>query len=127
VARPAWKSRNTGSRRDSGVAIVVLRRLHDAIADLDTIYAVILGSAVNNDGQRKVGYLAPSVAGQAEAVAEALGVAGINAETITYVETHGTGTAVGDPLEIKGWSLAVAPAGCTSDKIGPLSSKFVLR
>ena len=102
----AFDAASSGTVFSSGVGIVVLRRLDDAIADHDTIYAVILGSAVNNDGQRKVGYLAPSVAGQAEAIAEALGVAGVNAETITYVETHGTGTAVGDPLEIKGLTQA---------------------
>jgi acyl transferase domain-containing protein len=102
----AFDAASSGTVFSSGVGIVVLRRLDDAIADHDTIYAVILGSAVNNDGRRKVGYLAPSVAGQAEAIAEALGVAGVNAETITYVETHGTGTAVGDPLEIKGLTQA---------------------
>ena len=102
----AFDAASSGTVFSSGVGIVVLRRLEDAIADRDTIHAVILGSAVNNDGQRKVGYLAPSVAGQAEAIAEALGVAGINADRISYVETHGTGTAVGDPLEIKGLTQA---------------------
>ncbi len=61
------------------------------------IHAVILGSAINNDGARKVGYLAPSVDGQSEVIAEALGVAGVAASDISYVETHGTGTKVGDP------------------------------
>jgi acyl transferase domain-containing protein len=102
----AFDSASSGTVFSSGVGIVVLRRLEDAIADGDTIHAVILGSAVNNDGQRKVGYLAPSVAGQAEAIAEALGVAGVRADSISYVETHGTGTAVGDPLEIKGLTQA---------------------
>ena len=102
----AFDAASSGTVFSSGVGIVVLRRLEDAIADHDTIHAVILGSAVNNDGQRKVGYLAPSVAGQAEAIAEALGVAGVNAESISYIETHGTGTAVGDPLEIKGLTQA---------------------
>ena len=88
----------------------MLRRLEDAILDHDTIHAVILGSAVNNDGQRKVGYLAPSVAGQAEVIAEALGVAGAHADSITYVETHGTGTLVGDPIEIKGLTQAFREA-----------------
>jgi len=96
----------SGTVFSSGVGLVVLRRLEDAIEDHDTIHAVILGSAVNNDGQRKVGYLAPSVAGQAEVIAEALGVAGVDAESITYVETHGTGTRVGDPIEIKGLAQA---------------------
>ena len=75
----AFDAASSGTVFSSGVGIVVLRRLEDAIADRDTIHAVILGSAVNNDGQRKVGYLAPSVAGQAEAIAEALGVAGVTA------------------------------------------------
>ena len=102
----SFDASSSGTVFSSGVGIVVLRRLEDALAEGDTIHAVILGSAVNNDGQRKVGYLAPSVAGQAEAIAEALGVAGVSAESISYVETHGTGTAVGDPLEIKGLTQA---------------------
>ena len=102
----AFDAASSGTVFSSGVGIVVLRRLEDALEDHDTIHAVILGSAVNNDGQRKVGYLAPSVAGQADVIAEALGVAGVNAESISYVETHGTGTAVGDPLEIKGLTQA---------------------
>ncbi len=84
----------------SGVGVVVLRRLTDAIADRDHIYAVIRGSAVNNDGATKVGYLAPSVDGQAQAIAEALAVAGVDAGTIGYVEAHGTGTPIGDPIEV---------------------------
>ena len=84
----------------SGVGVVVLRRAVDAIADGDTIHAIIKGSAINNDGSMKVGYLAPSVDGQAKAVAEALAISGVNPETITYVEAHGTGTPVGDPIEI---------------------------
>lgn len=84
----------------SGVGVVVLRRAVDAIADGDTIHAIIRGSAINNDGSMKVGYLAPSVDGQAKAVAEALAISGIDPETITYIEAHGTGTPVGDPIEI---------------------------
>ena len=74
IAGPSTQPRPERSSQAASV-IVVLRRLEDAIDDHDTIHAVILGSAVNNDGQRKVGYLAPSVAGQAEVIAEALGVA----------------------------------------------------
>jgi acyl transferase domain-containing protein len=85
---------------------VVLRRLDDALADRDTIHAVILGSAINNDGARKVGYLAPSVDGQSEVIAEALGVAGVAASDVSYVETHGTGTKVGDPIEVKALTQA---------------------
>jgi acyl transferase domain-containing protein/thioesterase domain-containing protein/aryl carrier-like protein len=84
----------------SGVGIVALRRLRDAIADGDHIHALIRGSAVNNDGSGKVGYLAPSVDGQASVVTEALGVAGVDARTIGYLEAHGTGTPVGDPIEV---------------------------
>src|SRR5205807_8940560 len=85
---------------------VLLRRLEDAIADRDTIHAVILGSAINNDGARKVGFLAPSVDGQAEVISEAIGVAGIFADSISYVETHGTRTVVGDPIEINALTKA---------------------
>lgn len=84
----------------SGVGIVVLKRLEDALADRDPILAVIKGSAINNDGSLKVGYTAPSVEGQAEAIAEAQEIAEIDPETITYIENHGTGTAMGDPIEI---------------------------
>ncbi|MDF5732853.1 MAG: SDR family oxidoreductase, partial [Rhizonema sp. PD38] len=75
-------------------------RLSDAIADGDYIHAVILGSAINNDGSLKVGYTAPSVEGQTAVISEAQTIAGIEAETITYVEAHGTGTVLGDPIEI---------------------------
>ena len=96
----AFDRRAQGTVFGSGAGVVVLRRLEDALEDGDTVYAVIKGSAVNNDGARKVGYLAPSVDGQAEAVAEALAVAGVPADSIAYVECHGTGTPVGDPIEV---------------------------
>ena len=84
----------------SGVGVVTLRRLADAIEDGDTIHAVIRGSAINNDGSGKVNYLAPSVDGQAGAIAEAIALANIEADTIDYVEAHGTGTRIGDPIEV---------------------------
>ena len=77
-----------------------MRRLADAMADGDRILAVIKGSAITNDGSDKVGYLAPSVDGQAKAVTEALVISGVDAETISYIETHGTGTIIGDPIEV---------------------------
>jgi amino acid adenylation domain-containing protein len=89
-----------GTVSGNGVGVVVLRRLADAMADGDTIRAVILGSAVNNDGAAKVGYTAPSVSGQAEVIAEALAVADVEPDTVHYVEAHGTGTVVGDPIEV---------------------------
>ena len=72
----------------------------DALADGDTIHAVIKGSAINNDGSAKVGYTAPSMEGQAEVILAAQAIAGVDADTISYVETHGTGTTIGDPIEI---------------------------
>ncbi|MBD2607327.1 acyltransferase domain-containing protein [Scytonema hofmannii FACHB-248] len=96
----AFDSKAQGTIFGSGLGIVVLKRLKDAIADKDYIHAVIKGSAINNDGSLKVSYTAPSVNGQAEVVVEALANAGINADDISYIETHGTGTATGDPVEI---------------------------
>ncbi|NER82514.1 MAG: type I polyketide synthase, partial [Leptolyngbya sp. SIO1D8] len=85
----------------NGVGIVVLKRVEDALADGDYIHAVIKGSAINNDGSSKVGYTAPSVDGQAAVIAESQAIARFDPETITYIETHGTGTALGDPIEIR--------------------------
>src|SRR5208283_628893 len=96
----------SGTVFSSGVGLVVLRRLSDALRDRDTIRAVILGTAINNDGARKVGYLAPSVDGQADVITEALGVANVNPESISYVEAHGTGTTVGDPIEVRALTQA---------------------
>ncbi|MBN3951416.1 MAG: SDR family NAD(P)-dependent oxidoreductase [Nostoc sp. NMS7] len=84
----------------NGLGVVVLKRLEDAVADRDFIHAVIKGSAVNNDGSLKVGYTAPSLEGQREVILEALALSGVEPETITYIETHGTGTPLGDPIEI---------------------------
>jgi amino acid adenylation domain-containing protein len=84
----------------SGAALVVLRRYEDAVEDGDDIKAVILASAINNDGAGKASYLAPSEEGQAEAGAEALAMSGLSADAISYIETHGTGTQIGDPIEL---------------------------
>jgi acyl transferase domain-containing protein len=89
-----------GTVSGSGVGVVVLKRLADAVDDGDTIYAVIKGSAVGNDGAHRVGYTAPSVDGQSRVIAEALALSGVEAETIRYIEAHGTGTELGDPIEI---------------------------
>ncbi|MBQ7607246.1 MAG: type I polyketide synthase [Desulfovibrionaceae bacterium] len=85
----------------NGVGVVLLKRLEDAIADRDEIYAIILGSALNNDGSAKVAYPAPSLEGQSEVIAEALGVSHVDPTTIAYIEGHGTGTYLGDPLEVE--------------------------
>ncbi len=97
----AFDEKAQGTVEGNGTGAVVLKRLADAIRDNDTIHAVIRGSAINNDGSLKVGYTAPGVDGQAEVITEALTVSGVEPETITYVETHGTGTTLGDPIEIE--------------------------
>jgi len=89
-----------GTLFGGGVGVVALKRLTDALADGDPVRAVILGSAVNNDGAAKAGYTAPSVDGQAAVITEALSVAGVDADSISYLEAHGTGTALGDPIEV---------------------------
>ena len=96
----AFDANANGTVFGSGGGIIVLKRLADALANGDTIHAVIKGSAVNNDGSEKAGYTAPSVNSQADAVVEALANAGIDAESISYIEAHGSGTPVGDPIEI---------------------------
>jgi len=90
----------TGTLFGSGAGVVVLRRLADALADGDQILAIIKGSAANNDGAMKVGFLAPSVEGQSRVITEALAVSGVDADSVSYVEAHGTGTIVGDPIEV---------------------------
>jgi phthiocerol/phenolphthiocerol synthesis type-I polyketide synthase E len=84
----------------SGVGIVALKRLEDALADRDCIHATILGFGLNNDGHDKVGYTAPGIRGQVAAIAEAYRTAGISPESVGYVEAHGTGTILGDPIEL---------------------------
>jgi len=96
----AFDAKAQGTVSGNGVGIVVLKRLRDALADGDTIHAVIRGAAINNDGALKVGYTAPSVDAQTRVIAEALTLAEISPETISYIETHGTGTPLGDPIEI---------------------------
>ncbi|MDJ1184731.1 non-ribosomal peptide synthetase/type I polyketide synthase [Roseofilum casamattae] len=96
----AFDARAQGTVFGNGAGIVVLKRLSEAIADGDNIYAVIKGSAINNDGSLKVSYAAPSVEGQAAVISEAQAAAGIDASTVSYIETHGTGTPLGDPIEI---------------------------
>lgn len=115
-----------GTLGGNGLGIVVLKRLEDAIADRDYIYAQIKGSAINNDGSSKVGYTAPSVEGQAAAISDAQSIAGINPETISYIEAHGTATPLGDPIEIA--ALTKVFRGTTEKKgfcaIGSLKSNM---
>lgn len=90
----------------NGVGVVLLKRLDEAMNDGDFIYAVVKGSAINNDGFRKIGFTAPSIEGQAEVIMTAQEMAEVGPESITYVETHGTATELGDPVEIKALKMA---------------------
>lgn len=95
----AFDEKAAGTVIGSGAGIVVLKRLDDAVRDGDTLHAVILGSAANNDGAAKIGFTAPAVDGQAEVIRAAQLVAGVSADSIGYIEAHGTGTTLGDPIE----------------------------
>ena len=95
-----------GTLPGDGVGVVALKRYEDAVADGDPIRALILGSAYNNDGSDKVGYSAPSVDGQTAAIASAQALAQIDPETISYIEAHGTGTPLGDPIEVQALTQA---------------------
>jgi polyketide synthase PksJ len=96
----AFDAAAAGTVEGMGVGVVVLKRYADAVRDGDPIHAVILGSAINNDGAQKVGFTAPSVEGQATAIADALAMGAVDPATVSYIEAHGTGTALGDPIEV---------------------------
>src|SRR5262249_8678239 len=122
----AFDARAAGTVMASAVGCVVLRRLEDALRDGDRVLAVVRGSAINNDGSQKVGYLAPSVVGQTRVVSEALAIAGVDPEDVSYIEAHGTGTLIGDPIEIT--ALTEAYRASTDKKafcaIGSLKSNI---
>lgn len=102
----AFEERAQGTVRGNGGAIVVIKRLEDALRDGDHIHAVIRGSAINNDGNNKVSYTAPSIDGQRAVTRQALREAGVSAESISYVEAHGTSTLLGDPIEVSALTQA---------------------
>jgi non-ribosomal peptide synthase protein (TIGR01720 family) len=101
-----FDAKSNGTMFGDGAGVVVLKRLSDALTDGDHIYALIRGSAVNNDGSLKAGFTAPSVAGQARVLGMAYGAAGVSPETVSYIEAHGTGTEMGDPIEIEALTRA---------------------
>ncbi len=109
----AFDANAQGTIFGQGVGIVVLKLLEEAIRDGDHIYAVIKSSAINNDGKNKIGFTAPSARGQARVVKAAYEKAGITPNSITYIETHGTGTILGDPIEIEGLTTAFR---CVTDE-----------
>jgi acyl transferase domain-containing protein/acyl carrier protein len=125
----SFDAKANGSILGHGVGAVLLKRLDDALADGDQIHAVIKGSAINNDGSLKAGYTAPSVAGQADAIAAALDDAGIHPETLSYVEAHGSATELGDPIEVaaltRAWrrftdKTGICPIGSAKANFGHL-------
>ena len=105
VCRP-YDKLACGTVFGNGAAAIVMKRYADAVRDCDPVLAVIRAAAVNNDGRSKVSYVAPSVQGQAEVIATALGLAGVSAESIGYVEGHGTATPMGDPIEVEALTRA---------------------
>jgi phthiocerol/phenolphthiocerol synthesis type-I polyketide synthase E len=96
----AFDAKATGTIFGEGVGVVVLKRVEDARSDRDNLYAVVRGSAVNNDGRAKIGFTAPSIEGQAQVIRQALDISELSAEDIGYVEAHGTATELGDPSEV---------------------------
>ncbi|HEX8393728.1 MAG TPA: beta-ketoacyl synthase N-terminal-like domain-containing protein [Longimicrobium sp.] len=106
----AFDEQSAGTLSGSGVGVVVLKRLADALRDGDPVRAVIRGSAINNDGSAKVAFTAPGVEGQSSAIREALSAADVDPSSITYVETHGTGTELGDTIEIAALTRAYRTA-----------------
>src|SRR5262249_5946508 len=105
----------SGTVFSNGLGIVVLRRLRDALEQGDTIYAVIKGAALNNDGSSKVSFSAPSVDGHAQVIAMAQALGGIDPNTISYIDAHGTGASLGDPIEIAGLTQAFRAGGASGN------------
>jgi acyl transferase domain-containing protein len=122
----AFDAAAAGSVEGNGCGVVVLKRLADALADGDRVHAVIRGSAVNNDGAAKVGFTAPSVEGQAEVISESLLMAGAAPETVGYVEAHGSGTPLGDPIEVAALTQAFRSAGAGEGRcaLGSVKTNF---
>jgi acyl transferase domain-containing protein len=118
----AFDASAEGTVPGSGVGVVLLKRLEDAVDDGDHIYAVIKGTAINNDGCRKVGYMAPSPEGQTEAIRAAYIMAEVEPRTIHFIETHGTGTPLGDPVEIEALNTVFCDVPKQSIAIGAVKS-----
>ena len=118
----AFDAQASGTVSSEGVGIVVLKRLEEAEADGDHIYAIIKGSAINNDGTRKVGFSAPGVEGQAEVIKTAIYVADVEPGSIGYIEAHGTGTVAGDTVEMEALKLAFKTNKKQSCAVGSLKT-----
>lgn len=120
----AFDADSSGTSWGEGIGVVVLKKLKDAIRDKDHIYSVIKGSACNNDSNRRIGYAAPSVIGQKECIEKALKFSRVLPETISYVETHGTGTSLGDPIEVEALTQAYGLGRENKIPIGSLKSNI---
>lgn len=118
----AFDAAAQGTNFGHGAAAVVLKRYTVAVADGDRIHGVVLGSAVNNDGARRVGFTAPGLEGQASLITATLANAGVEAASIGLVEAHGTATLVGDPIEVAALSEAYRLDGATGDQVIPIGS-----
>ncbi|MDL4775342.1 type I polyketide synthase [Actinomadura xylanilytica] len=118
----AFDAKASGTVFGTGAGVLTLKRLEEARADGDHVYAVIRGSAINNDGAARAGFTAPGVEGQTKLVMEALAVAEVGPESIGYVEAHGTGTLVGDPIEVTALTNAFRAAGAVADQYCVLGS-----
>ena len=113
-----------GTVSGDGAGIVVLKRLEDALAERNYIHAVIKGFATNNDGSTKIGYTAPSIEGQANVIRAAQHMGEIDPESIGYIEAHGTGTVIGDPIEIEALKLAFNSPKKSFCAIGSVKTNF---
>jgi acyl transferase domain-containing protein/acyl carrier protein len=120
----AFDADSKGTITGNGAGVMLLKRLEDAVADRDHIYALVKGSAINNDGIRKSGFTAPSVEGQVEVIREALNLAHVEPGSISFVETHGTGTELGDPIEIKALTLAFDTPGRNFCALGAVKTNI---
>ena len=120
----AFDSDASGTVSGDGIGMVLLKPLSQALKDKDHVYAILKGSAINNDGDRKVGYTAPSVSGQSEVIQMALSDAGISPKDLSYVEAHGTGTKLGDPVEVKALSRAYSLSNKHSIGIGSVKTNI---
>ena len=120
----AFDKKSSGTVWGEGAGAVVLKRYEDAVRDKDYIYAVVKSTFINNDGNRKVGYTAPSVSGQAECIKTALRIADLKPEDIDYIEAHGTGTKIGDPIELAALNEAFDFNTNTKCAIGTVKSNM---
>lgn len=113
-----------GTIFSEGAGAVVLKKLSDAIKDKDYIYGIIKGSAINNDGNRKLGYMSPSIDGQVECARKALIMSKVESNSISYIEAHGTGTKLGDPVELKALENAYKLSETKKCAIGSVKSNI---